>query len=122
MLALICSVCRYTSKPATVASPDVGCDRPHRMRMAVVLPAPLAPRKPKISPRCTSNVSPSTAVKSPKRLVSFRQVMALSLVDGSMSLGCLLRGQHQTHEAVLDGGGDAADLQVRQLAGGGDPA
>src|SRR5215471_8872508 len=110
MLALICSVSRYTSEPATVASPDVGCDRPHKMRIAVVLPAPLAPRKPKISPRSTSKVSPSTAVKPPNRLVSFRQVMALSLVAGAMSLGYVLCGEHQANEAVLDAGGDTADV------------
>ena len=39
------------------------------MRMVVDLPAPFAPRKPKISPCCTSSVMPSTATKSPKRLV-----------------------------------------------------
>ena len=33
----------------------VGCDKPHNMRMAVVFPAPLAPRKPKISPCFTLN-------------------------------------------------------------------
>ena len=39
------------------------------MRIVVVLPAPLAPRKPKISPRGTLNETRSTATKSPKRRV-----------------------------------------------------
>ena len=40
------------------------------MRIAVVLPEPLGPRMPKISPARISNDTPSTAVVAPKRLVS----------------------------------------------------
>ena len=40
-----------TSTPPTCAVPEVGSSRPHSMRMVVDLPAPLLPRKPKISPR-----------------------------------------------------------------------
>src|SRR5690242_17144061 len=76
MLFLICSVCLYTSKPAMFAVPDVGKLNPHNMRIAVVLPAPFAPRKPKISPLCTSKEIWSTAVKSPNCLVnSFADMM-----------------------------------------------
>src|SRR6476469_5941217 len=35
------------------------------MRIVVVLPAPFGPRKPKISPRCSSNETLSTIVLSP---------------------------------------------------------
>ncbi len=42
------------------------------IRMVVVLPAPLAPTKPVISPVGTSNDTWSTAVLSPNRLVSSR--------------------------------------------------
>ena len=59
-----------TSKPATHALPPVGRLSPVSMRMAVVLPAPLAPRKPKISPRWTWKEMWSTAVKLPNRLVN----------------------------------------------------
>ena len=38
--------------------------------MVVDLPAPLAPRKPKIAPRLTSKLTASTAVNAPKRFVS----------------------------------------------------
>ena len=69
MCRLICSCCVKTSNPATVASPDVGRLNPQNIRIAVVLPAPLAPRKPNISPFSTSNEIPSTAVKLPNRLV-----------------------------------------------------
>ena len=42
------------------------------IRMVLDLPAPLGPRKPNASPRRTSTSMPSTAVKSPKVLVSPR--------------------------------------------------
>ncbi len=45
------SDCVFTSKPATVAFPEVGSSSPQRIRMVVDLPAPFGPRKPKISPR-----------------------------------------------------------------------
>src|SRR5260370_4457609 len=40
------------------------------IRTIVVLPAPLGPSSPKTSPRRTSKLTLSTAVKAPKRLVS----------------------------------------------------
>ena len=65
-----------TSCPATRAEPDDGASRPMRMRIAVVFPAPFAPRKPNTSPRATENEMRSTAVKSPKVRVSSRASMA----------------------------------------------
>ena len=64
-----------------VAVPDVGASRPHSMRMVVDLPAPLLPRKPKISPGRTSNDTSSTATKSPKRRVRCETSMASHLLD-----------------------------------------
>jgi hypothetical protein len=55
--------------PPTVADPDVGCSRPHSIRIVVDLPAPLLPRNPKISPARTSKDTSSTATKFPKRRV-----------------------------------------------------
>ena len=49
------------------------------MRMAVVLPAPLAPRKPNTSPALTSKEMRSTAVKSPNRRVRSLTSIAMSL-------------------------------------------
>ena len=40
------------------------------MRMVVVLPAPFAPRKPKMAPLGTSNVSSSSASVDANRLVT----------------------------------------------------
>ncbi len=53
------------SYPATTADPAVGAASVHSILMVVVLPAPLGPRNPKISPGSTSNEIPSTAVSSP---------------------------------------------------------
>src|SRR5215470_3676189 len=51
-----------TSNPATVAVPEVGGRKHVSMRMVVVLPAPLGPRKPTICPFSTWNEMWSTAV------------------------------------------------------------
>src|SRR5580704_15485641 len=51
-----------TSKPATIALPAVGGKKHVSIRMVVVLPAPLGPRKPTIWPFSTSNEMWSTAV------------------------------------------------------------
>src|SRR5207245_10816321 len=48
-----------------VTFPLVGLSRPAIMRMVVVLPAPLGPRKPWISPGSTERLTPSTAVRGP---------------------------------------------------------
>ena len=78
------------------------------MRMKVVLPLPLGPRKPQISPRCTWRSMWSTAVRSPNRLVMPRTSMARSFgitvepqehVDGLA--GVELRG-HGGVEGDLD--------------------
>ena len=47
--------------PFTVAVPLVGFMRVDSMFRVVVLPAPLGPRKPRISPFWTLNGTPSTA-------------------------------------------------------------
>src|SRR3989304_5299994 len=65
-----------TSMPPTRAVPDVGASSPHSMRIVVDLPAPLLPRKPKISPRATSNDTSSTATNAPKRRVRWRTSIA----------------------------------------------
>jgi len=52
------------SNPAISAEPFVGCNNVVSIFIVVVLPAPLGPRKPKISPFFTENVILSTAVRS----------------------------------------------------------
>src|SRR3954464_5317448 len=61
-----------------VTLPAVGLMRPTSMRMVVVFPAPLGPRKPKISPCCSSKETLSTMVFRPMifvRLVAVRVVV-----------------------------------------------
>src|ERR1017187_10320016 len=54
MLGRARSPSRWQSCPKMKACPPVGRRRSSRMRMVVVLPAPLSPRKPRISPGATS--------------------------------------------------------------------
>ena len=62
------SVCML--KPATVPPPSVGKLSPQSIRMAVVFPAPFAPKKPKISPGYTSKLIWFTAANEPNFLVN----------------------------------------------------
>jgi len=62
---LTASGSRDTSWPAMMAFPLVTGISVVIMRMSVLLPAPLGPSKPKISPSATSKVMPPTASKSP---------------------------------------------------------
>ena len=52
----------------TDTSPPVGWRRPESIFSVVVFPAPLGPRKPTISPGCSTKEMPSTAVTSSRRL------------------------------------------------------
>src|SRR6202166_4131173 len=98
MLRLTSSGCGATSKPPTVARPEVGRSSPQRMRIVVDLPAPLGPRNPKISPRFTSSETRSTAVKSPKRFTRFSIRTAGPVVSGGTSSLLLA---HQRDEYVF---------------------
>src|SRR5262245_18604171 len=60
--ARISSGCFSVSKPSTSAFPDVGSSKPSSMRIVVVLPEPLGPRKPKTIPFGTSMFNASTAL------------------------------------------------------------
>src|SRR5215471_9462869 len=67
---LACSGSAARSWPLMVMRPAVGLSSPAIMRMVVVLPAPLGPRNPWISPGATERLTPSTAVKAPYFLTS----------------------------------------------------
>ncbi|MCY1311715.1 hypothetical protein D9M70_620530 [compost metagenome] len=58
-----------TGRPSRLALPSLAGIRPVSTFMVVVLPQPLEPRKPKISPRPMAKLTLFTAVKSPKRRV-----------------------------------------------------
>src|SRR5436190_17474769 len=109
---------RPTSTPPTVAVPDVGSSRPHSMRMVVDLPAPLLPRKPKISPRATSKLTSSTATNCPKRRVRRRTSMALS---AKRPLQARLGQPQAGHRAgAIELGLEAGELGVEHIGAGGD--
>src|ERR1700676_158589 len=66
------------STPRRFMRPEVGASRPVSILMVVDFPAPLGPRKPKNWPAATCKSTPSTAVKLPKRRVSFSVRIAVS--------------------------------------------
>jgi len=57
------------SWPKIVAIPEVGLDTPVKMRMVVVLPAPLGPKKPNVSPSPTEKLISLSAVIEPNLLL-----------------------------------------------------
>src|SRR5512132_4070057 len=59
-----------TDRPATVTSPASRVSRPQAMEMMVVLPAPLGPSRPYVSPTSMWKLTSSTATRSPKVLRS----------------------------------------------------
>ena len=72
-----CRSHRPTGRTAR-ACPSVGGSRPVSIFIVVVLPQPLEPRKPKISPRSIRKFTWSTAMKSPNRWVKPCASMATS--------------------------------------------
>src|SRR6185436_6478436 len=130
MRVLTPSGSRPTSMPPTIAVPDVGFSRPHSIRIVVDFPAPLLPRKPKISPRRTSNDTLSTATNWPKRRVSPRTSMAtpcpaLAEADGSLANGALQPGFGEPDvregSSPIELGLETRDLRVQHVRRSGDP-
>ena len=78
MLRRTASGSAMTSCPAMRAVPLVGGDSVVIMRTVVVFPAPLGPSRPRTEPWPTVKLTPSTAVKSPKRLTRSMASMAMS--------------------------------------------
>src|SRR6266849_5793911 len=74
------------SMPSMSAVPEVGRRRPHSIRSVVVLPAPLAPRKPNTSPRIAWKLTPSTAASAPYRLTSWRASTAGADAFGALGI------------------------------------
>src|SRR4029450_3666318 len=77
-----CSGWATGSRPSSFIEPLVGRCSVVSIWMVVVLPAPLGPRKAKISPEETSNEMPSTALTSPKVLTRF----STWIMEGRLSL------------------------------------
>src|SRR6201996_7670920 len=81
------SDCSRTSKPATLALPEVGGRKQVRTRIVVVFPAPFLPRKPTISPLPTSKEIFLTATWLAYRLVR-PSTLIIILFDGP-GAGCV---------------------------------
>src|SRR5262249_43538581 len=102
--------------------------RPHSIRIVVDLPAPLLPRKPKISPRRTSKVSASTATKSPNRRVRPRTTIAAPSTPAApaalLSNGALQPGFGEPNVGerprTIELGLQARDLRVEDVGRCGD--
>src|SRR5215472_10212191 len=96
--------CSITSKPATLAVPSVGGRKQVRIRIVVVFPAPLGPRKPTICPLSTSNEMLSTATVRAYRLVRPSTLIILSCPDES---------SRHWHKRPKAGKGRGANLTVK---------
>src|SRR6266704_1151557 len=83
-----------TSKPATVAVPEVGNRNPVRMRIVVVFPAPFGPRKPTICPFSTSNEMSLTATVRAYRFVRPSTLIILIVPTLKDVTGCNLVTPH----------------------------
>src|SRR5438105_8491744 len=73
------------SQPATRAVPPLGASSVESMRSVVVLPAPLGPRKPKISPRRTSRSTPATASTCRPRDLNTRRRPRVSITASGLA-------------------------------------
>jgi hypothetical protein len=91
------------SRPCTEAEPSLGTLSPPSRRIIVVLPAPLGPSSPKISPLGISRSTWSTATTSSNRFVSPRRRIAASVTIPMAACGTplkrLRRGVGRTWEA-----------------------
>src|ERR1700722_12348676 len=80
--------------------PDVGSASPARQLKKVLLPAPLGPIRPMISPSATSRSAPSTALNAPN---------ALTMPRASRNTGRLLRGHRTRRHPCGDRGPERRD-------------
>src|SRR5215831_4401890 len=81
--ATLCGLKPVMLAPSNSTVPSLGGIRPVMPLKSVVLPAPLGPISANISPRLTSKLTSSTAVRPPNRLVTLRSLrMAPSLIRG----------------------------------------
>src|SRR5579871_28687 len=90
-----------TGVPSTSALPSEGGVSPRRIRMRVVLPAPLGPRSPTIDPGGISKVTLSRATSSPNRFVTWRHRSAGAAPAGGSGSGV-------TESSLEDGHGPNA--------------
>jgi hypothetical protein len=98
------------------AVPEVGAMNPASMRIVVDLPAPLGPRKPTTSPCITWKLTPSTAVKLPKRFVS--PSISMNAVTCSLPASAFSRGGAACLSCLEVGGRRRPCEEAQEEAGG----
>src|SRR5229473_1933184 len=115
-----------TSRPWTHAAPALSGKRPVSSLMTVVLPLPLGPRNPKISPFSTRKLTSLTAVNLPKRRTRCSAEMAgpapfcVAVAIGSATRLQLHVGSHageDTTRSVVDANFHAENLVHALFAG-----
>src|SRR5688572_32963544 len=87
-----------------LALPASGASNPHRMRTAVVLPAPLGPSRPNTSPRTRLNVTSDSAACSPKRFETPLSSARGSCCTGNEAPTPSNRERFRCDDLGLDGG------------------
>src|SRR3982751_5297169 len=106
------------SRPAKVMRPESGWWKPAMAANSVVLPAPLGPIRPTISPWRTSSEAVSTALRPPNALESSRtSSMAAAPQEAREAVGPAGDDQDK-HGAVDDQAERLHVLQRREDAGG----
>src|SRR3989442_1039060 len=97
MLWRTCAASRSILYPLIHACPLVGWSNVQSILIVVLFPAPLGPRKPKVSPCSTWRSIPFTACISPNERDSFSTVivMVLPRLDGEGPVG--LHEDEQVH-------------------------
>src|SRR6267143_3661894 len=115
-----------TSRPSTHAAPPLSGKRPVSILMSVVLPLPLGPRNPKISPFSTRKLTSLTAVNLPNRRTRCSAEMAGAApfcVAVAMELASRLQLHVRSHagedttRSVVDANFHAEDLVDALFAG-----
>src|SRR6266849_329725 len=92
------------SSPRRRTEPAVGGSAPDTQLNSVVLPEPLGPISPRISPSRTSNDTPLSAVKPPNRFVSPETV--------SISEGVSLPSSSAGFAGAIEGGGSEGAVEA----------
>src|SRR5262245_43800275 len=81
------------SRPKTRTSPACALNTPRQWLMSVVLPAPLAPTRPKTMPRGNVRLTSASAVVAPKRRLSdFTSTTGAEVVDWLAIMALFLLG------------------------------
>src|SRR6266851_7863834 len=98
---ILCGGRPVMSLPSKATRPASGVWKPAMAANSVVLPAPLGPIRPTISPWCTSSEAWSTAKRPPNDLESSRtsSMARLSAEQAHQAIGQAGHDQHQ-HDAV----------------------